>query len=138
MATNVIDDWSGGTRIGACLKEFNQNWKYRVLSRSTLVLLMSDGLDLDDAQGVSFEMERLRKSSRQIIWLNPLLRNQNYQPLASGASAIAPNVDFMHPIHNLQSFDQLCRTVASLMMERKKVPNRVFNGYLATDPITKI
>ena len=114
IAESVVD-WSGGTRIGACLKEFNRYWNRRVLSRGALVFLVSDGLDLDDAEGVYFEMDRLHKSSRQIIWLNPLLRNQDYKPLAAGAQAIAPHVDLIHPIHNIHSFEQLSRTFAALM-----------------------
>ncbi len=73
-----VEDWSGGTRIGESLKDFNRFWSRRVLGQGALVLLITDGLDRQGAEGVAIEMERLQKSCRRLIWLNPLLRYQEY------------------------------------------------------------
>ena len=81
----VVRDWAGGTRIGACLGEFNRHWSRRVLGQGAVVLLISDGLDRDAAAGLAAEMERLHKSCRRLIWLNPLLRFEGFAPISTGA-----------------------------------------------------
>src|SRR3546814_16117863 len=91
VADNVVD-WSGGTRIGACLRDFNVTWARRVLGQGAVVLLISDGLDRDNAAGLEAEVERLHKSCRRLIWLNPLLRFEGYQPRSLGAKALIPHV----------------------------------------------
>jgi uncharacterized protein with von Willebrand factor type A (vWA) domain len=111
-------DWSGGTRITACLHEFNQRWARRVLSGRATVLLISDGLEHgtpDDprCEQLRFEMERLHKSCRRLIWLNPLLRFEAFQPRAAGIRAMLPHVDQFLPAHNLQSLETLARVLAS-------------------------
>lgn len=103
----LVEDWAGGTRIGVTLAEFNRDWSRRVMTQGPIVLLISDGLDRDGAAGLSEEMERLQKSCRQLIWLNPLLRWDGYQPKASGARAMINHVDSFRPIHNLDSLSQL-------------------------------
>jgi uncharacterized protein len=100
-------DWSGGTRIGACLEQFNRIWSRRVLAQGAVVLLISDGLDRDAGQGLEKEMDRLQRSCRELVWLNPLLRYDAYAPVASGAKAMIRHVDAFHSIHNLESLDQL-------------------------------
>ena len=107
-----VADWSGGTRITACLRDFNQRWARRTLSGNATVLLISDGLEHgtpDDprCEGLRFEMERLHKSCRQLVWLNPLLRFDAFQPRAAGIRAMLPNVDRFLPAHNLQSLEKL-------------------------------
>ena len=103
----AVDDWSGGTRIGHCLHDFNVKWSRRTLSQGAVVLLITDGLDRDAAEGLDDEVERLHKSCRRLIWLNPLLRYGRYEPKSLGARALLPNVDDFRSVHNLQSLQQL-------------------------------
>ena len=98
-----VEDWAGGTRIGHCLQEFNLRWSRRVLGQNATVLLISDGLDRDAAVGLRDEVERLSKSCRRLIWLNPLLRFSGFEPRSSGAKAMLPYVDDFRPAHNLAS-----------------------------------
>ncbi len=107
--TAAIDDWAGGTRIGVCLEEFNRKWSRRLLGQNAVVLLISDGLDRDIGAGLSTEMERLHKSCRELIWLNPLLRYQGFQPRPSGVRAMLPHVDAFMPVHNIESLVDLAR-----------------------------
>lgn len=109
-----VADWSGGTRITACLRDFNRAWSRRVLAggRST-VLLISDGLEHGDTAQLAFEMERLRKSCRRVVWLNPLLRYDRFEPKAAGIRAMLPQVDEFLPAHNLESLEQLARVLAT-------------------------
>jgi len=102
-----VEDWSGGTRIGATIKEFNKFWSRRVLGQGAVVLLISDGLDRDGGEGLEIEMDRLHKSCRQLIWLNPLLRYEGFEPRARGVKAILPHVDQFRTIHNLNSLKDL-------------------------------
>ena len=103
----AVRDWEGGTRIGASLRDFNLRWSRRVLAQGAVVLLVSDGLDRDDARGLGEETERLRRSCRRLIWLNPLLRYQGFEPRAAGVRAMLPHVDDFRPVHNLESLEQL-------------------------------
>lgn len=103
----AVDDWSGGTRIGHSLHDFNTNWSRRVLGQGAVVLFISDGLDRDAADGLEREIERLHMSCRRLIWLNPLLRYDRYEPKSLGAQALLPHVDEFRSIHNLESLEQL-------------------------------
>lgn len=107
-----VPDWSGGTRIGSILHEFNRDWARRVLGQGAVVLFITDGLDRDAGQGLPKEMERLRKSCRRLIWLNPMLRYEGFQPKALGNRAIMPHVDEFRPVHNLESIEALARALA--------------------------
>jgi uncharacterized protein with von Willebrand factor type A (vWA) domain len=107
-----VDDWSGGTRISACLHEFNQRWARRVLSSRATVLLVTDGLEHGHTDVLSFEMERLHKSCRRLVWLNPLLRFDRFEPRAGGIKAMLPHVDRFLPAHNLDSLEQLAAVLA--------------------------
>lgn len=109
-----VKDWSGGTRIGACLHSFNQNWAKRVLGRGALVLVISDGWDQGEPELLAFEMERLQKSCHRLIWLNPLLGTPGYQPLTRGLVAAMPFIDDFLPIHNLSSLEQLVKALEGL------------------------
>ena len=102
-ASAQVEDWSGGTRIGQALHEFNNNWSRRVLGQGAVVLLITDGLDREGASGLDEEMERLHKSCRRLIWLNPLLRYGGYEPKSQGNKAMLPHVDEFRPVHNLES-----------------------------------
>ncbi|HEY7944352.1 MAG TPA: VWA domain-containing protein [Casimicrobiaceae bacterium] len=103
----AVTDWAGGTRIGACLGEFNRRWSRRLLGQGAIVLLISDGLDSDVGDGLAREMERLGKSCRRLIWLNPLLRYEGFEARPAGIRAMLPFVDDFLPVHNLQSLKEL-------------------------------
>ena len=103
-----VSDWSGGTRIGRCLHEFNREWSRRVCGQGAMVLFISDGLDGDVGEGLQPEVDRLRKSCRRLVWLNPLLRYEKFEPKAAGMRALLPNVDELRPVHNLESLEDLC------------------------------
>lgn len=105
--TAAVEDWSGGTRIGESLFQFNRHWSRRVLGQGAIVLLISDGLDRDAGRGLHGEIDRLHKSCRRLIWLNPLLRFDGFQPKSQGIQAILPCVDEFRPVHNLQSLGEL-------------------------------
>ncbi|MEP7280529.1 MAG: VWA domain-containing protein [Rubrivivax sp.] len=113
QVVRAVDDWSGGTRITACLREFNQRWARRVLGGSATLLLVTDGLEHGDPAPLAFEMERLHKSCRRLIWLNPLLRFDRFEPRAGGVRAMLPHVDRFLPVHNLESLEQLVQELAS-------------------------
>jgi len=102
-ASAQVEDWSGGTRIGQTLHEFNNKWSRRVLGQGAVVLLITDGLDREGATGLAEEMERLHKSCSRLIWLNPLLRYGAYEPKSQGNKAMLPHVDEFRPVHNLES-----------------------------------
>lgn len=98
-----VADWSGGTRIGATLKDFNVQWSRRILGQNAVVMLISDGLDRDAADDLAVQIERLHKSCHRLIWLNPLLRFEGFEPLAKGVKAMLPHVDAFLPVHNVDS-----------------------------------
>src|ERR671929_104487 len=104
-----VPDWSGGTRIGESLHTFNQEWSLRMLNKHTIVLIMSDGLDTGDASVLEHEMELIQKRAARVIWLNPLLGNEDYRPLARGMSAALPHVNLFASAHNLSSLQSLGR-----------------------------
>ena len=105
----AIQDWAGGTRIGVCLAEFNRKWSRRLLGQNAVVLLISDGLDRDIGAGLGAQMERLHKSCRKLVWLNPLLRYEGFQPRPTGVRAMLPHVDAFMPVHNIESLVDLAR-----------------------------
>jgi hypothetical protein len=114
----TVEDWSGGTRIGRCIAAFNNHWSRRVLGQGAVVLLISDGLDRDAGEGLAREMERLHKSCRRLIWLNPLLRYEGYEPRSRGAQSIMPHVDEFRPVHNLESLADLTRVLSEPGLRR--------------------
>ena len=118
--TDSVEDWSGGTRIGESLKNFNQHWSRRVLGQGAVVLLISDGLDRDAGRGLMLEMERLHKSCRRLIWVNPLLRFEGFEPKSQGIRAILPHVDEFRPVHNLESLTELIEALNSQLVRRKE------------------
>jgi uncharacterized protein len=115
--SSAVKDWSGGTRIGLTLKEFNNKWARRVLSQNADVLLMSDGLEREDVGQLTHEMQLLRRSAKHIVWLNPLLRFDGFQAKASGIRAIMPYVDEFRPVHSLDSLVDLAQTLAGARTE---------------------
>lgn len=107
----AVMDWSGGTRIGDTMGEFNRLWSRRVLGQGAVVLLITDGLERDDVAGLAEEMERLRKSCRRLIWLNPLLRFDGFEARARGVKAMLPHVDEFRSVHNLDALADLCASL---------------------------
>ena len=105
-------DWSGGTRIGACLKTFNRDWSRRVLGQGAVVLLITDGLDRDDTGELAAQMERLHLSCRRLIWLNPLLRWDGFAPRAGGIRAMLPHVDAFRAGHSVNSLEALGQAIS--------------------------
>ncbi|SFE18236.1 vWA domain-containing protein [Roseivivax sediminis] len=105
-------DWEGGTRIGACLHAFNRDWSRRVMGQGAVVLLITDGLDRDDAGALGREMERLHLSSRRLIWLNPLLRWDGFAPKAAGIRAMLPHVDSFRAGHSIRSLEDLAEAIS--------------------------
>ncbi|TKC89291.1 VWA domain-containing protein [Trinickia terrae] len=113
LAEQVVD-WSGGTRIGAALAEFNRRWARRVLSGRATVLLVTDGLDHEAIDVLDAEMARLARFAHRLVWLNPLLRFAEFSPRARGVQAILPHVDAHRPVHNLESLAAFGRDFAHL------------------------
>lgn len=111
---NRVDDWSGGTRIGEAIKDFNYRWSRRVLRSGATVVMISDGWDRGDPKLLSNEMARLQRSCRRLIWLNPLLGAPGYQPLTQGIRAALPYVDYFLPIHNLKSMEALAHILGEV------------------------
>ena len=105
--TTAVSDWAGGTRIGACLEEFNRRWSRRLLGQNAVVLLISDGLDAEGGVGLAAQAERLHKSCRRLVWLNPLLRYEGFEARPAGIKAMLPHVDDFLPVHNVESLTQL-------------------------------
>lgn len=108
-----VGDWSGGTRIGACLEDFNRTWSRRVLGQGAVVLLITDGLERDDTGALEPAMDRLHRSCRRLIWLNPLLRYDAYAPRSQGARAMIRHVDEVRAAHNLDSLAGLAAALDS-------------------------
>jgi uncharacterized protein with von Willebrand factor type A (vWA) domain len=106
-------DWSGGTRIAPSLAAFNRQWSRRVLGQGAVVLLITDGLEREPGNQLGFEMDRLHRSCRRLIWLNPLLRFEGFEAKASGIRVMLPHVDELRPIHNLNAMKDLCRALSA-------------------------
>lgn len=109
-----VADWSGGTRIGTSLRTFNKQWARRVLTQGAVVLLITDGLERDADDTLAFEIDRLHRSCRRLIWLNPLLRFEGFEARARGVKTIMPHVDELRPIHNLESMEELVRALSRM------------------------
>jgi uncharacterized protein len=122
-----VADWSGGTRIATSLAAFNKRWARRVLGGGAIVLLITDGLERDPPPyphagegregALAFEIDRLHRSCRRLIWLNPLLRFDGFEAKARGVQAMLPHVDEFRPVHNLDSMEALCRALAGQQTE---------------------
>lgn len=113
-AAGLINDWAGGTRIGESIRTFNYDWARRVLGQGAVVLIISDGWDRGDIDMLGSEMDRLHRSCHRLIWLNPLLGSDEYEPLVRGIQAALPHIDDFLPVHNLASLEQLAETLAAI------------------------
>lgn len=116
--SQVVQDWAGGTRTGDALKDFNFNWGRRVLGRSAVVLIISDGWDRGDMELLEREIARLQRSCYRLIWLNPLLGSPEYEPLTRGMQTALPYTDDFLPVHNLASLEDLAAHLASVAWRR--------------------
>jgi uncharacterized protein with von Willebrand factor type A (vWA) domain len=112
--SELVLDWSGGTRIGGSLRTFNYRWSRRVLGRGAVAIIISDGWDRGDLDLLEREMGRLRRSVSRLIWLNPLLGAPDYQPLVGGIQTALPYVADFLPLHNLMSLGQFAGRLGSL------------------------
>jgi uncharacterized protein with von Willebrand factor type A (vWA) domain len=114
--SDAVADWSGGTRIAATLRAFNRDWSRRVLGQGAIVLLITDGLEREDEGGggpdLAAEMDRLHRSCRRLIWLNPLLRFEGFQARARGVRLMLPHVDEFRPVHSLEAVADLVETLS--------------------------
>jgi len=123
----AVQDWSGGTRIGEAIGAFNRLWSRRVLGQGAVVLLITDGLERDDVEALAHEVERLHKSCRRLIWLNPLLRFEGFEPKARGMRAMLPYVDELRPVHSLDALSDLCQALSAVPRSRAR-PSAVLEG----------
>ena len=114
-ASLAIDDFAGGTRLGSSLAELRRAHARRLTGRRTLVLVISDGLDTGEPALLESELLWLKRHSRRLLWLNPLLRFEGYAPLARGASVLHRHADAMLAVHNLGALEQLAASLAALM-----------------------
>jgi len=122
-----VKDWDGGTRIADCLGRFNVDWGRRVLARDAVVVLLSDGLERDAESDLEFQMTRLQRSCRSLIWMNPMLRYDAFEPKASGIRRMLPHVDLFVPAHNVSSLADLGRIL-------RQAPDAVPFGTLPLRP----
>jgi uncharacterized protein with von Willebrand factor type A (vWA) domain len=112
--SSLVEDWAGGTRIATSLHTFNKLWARRVLGQGAIVLLISDGLEREADARLAFEMDRLHRSCRRLVWLNPLLRYDGFEPKAHGIKMMLPHVDEFRPVHNLKSIEGLIEALSSM------------------------
>ncbi|WP_428524519.1 vWA domain-containing protein [Roseibium sp.] len=114
-----VQDWSGGTRIASALHDFNRHWSRRVLSGKPTVLLITDGLERDSDEDLAREMDRLHRSCRRLLWLNPLLRFEGFEAKAKGIRAMLPHVDEFRAVHSLEAVADLVSALTGKQSDSK-------------------
>ena len=119
LASAQVQDWKGGTRIASCLDDFNRHWARRLLGANAALLLVTDGLDRDEHGELTRAAAQLRLFARQIVWLNPLLRFERFEPRAGGVRALLPFVDRFLPVHNLASLADLATVLREAPAPRR-------------------
>ena len=119
-----VEDWAGGTRIATSLHNFNNLWGRRVLGQGAIVLMISDGLEREADSRLDFEMDRLHRSCRRLIWLNPLLRFDGFEAKAQGIKMMLPHVDEFRPMHNLKSMQGLIAALSAPDVPRRRFETR--------------
>ena len=133
-AAAAIDDFAGGTRIGESLRAFNRTHARRVLRQGAVMLVISDGWETGDARLLRTEMATLKVRCHRLIWLNPLLGQSSYRPLASGMSVALEHVDDFLPVHNLQSLRVLSEHLARIPARPRGCSS--FRSAAAADPLS--
>jgi len=143
-----VDDWSGGTRIAVAIGEFNRLWSRRVLGQGAVVLLITDGLERDmeeenATQLLEAQMDRLHRSCGNLVWLNPLLRFEQFEARASGIRSMLPHVDEFRSVHSLDAISDLCSALSGRRMDGTPKPisprqwlNMGAQTNLQTEPFT--
>ena len=122
--TAAVEDWSGGTRIAPSLGAFNKSWSRRVLSGGAVVLLVTDGLERDGTADLARAADRLHRSCRRLVWLNPLLRFDGFEARAQGIRALLPHVDEFRTIHNVAAVAELVAALDARRTDRAHDPRR--------------
>ncbi len=112
IISDQAENWSGGTRIGACLKTFNEKYGMQLLNGSPTIIILSDGLDTGQPLVITDELKKMRRRSKRIVWLNPLKGSKGYQPTAGGMQAALPEVDDFRSAHNLNCLLELENMIA--------------------------
>ena len=109
--SETVHDWSGGTDIGRCFRDFNRDFGRSLVGFKTVVMIISDGWDRGDPEVLKNQMESLRRRTHRLIWLNPLLGSPGYQPLCQGMKAALPHLDYFLPVHNIESIATLAQKI---------------------------
>jgi uncharacterized protein with von Willebrand factor type A (vWA) domain len=122
----MVADWAGGTRIATAIDQFNRTWSRRVLGQGAIVLLITDGLERDSDEDLGRAMDRLHRSCRKLIWLNPLLRFEGFEAKARGVRLILPHVDEFRSVHNLASIGELCAAISGTGAKGRPTDPRVW------------
>ena len=121
----AVTDWSGGTRLGDALRQFNDEWGCRGMARGAVVVVLSDGWDRGEPAEMATQTERLHRASHRLIWVNPLKAAPGYQPLARGMAAAMPHIDAFLEGHCLDSLEQLAAVIlADEPIRPSPVPGR--------------
>jgi uncharacterized protein with von Willebrand factor type A (vWA) domain len=118
QASQRVQDWSGGTRLGECLRAFNDEWGVRGLARGAIVVILSDGWDRGDPAVLGEQMQRLQRVTYDLIWVNPLKVSPGYAPLARGMAAALPYVDHFVEGHSLAAMEELANVIAGVSARR--------------------
>ena len=118
QCTGAVKDWSGGTRIGEALRLFNRQWSRRVLGQGAVVILITDGLERDSIEELDAEIDRLHRSCRRLIWLNPLLRFDGFEARARGVRTMLDHVDEFRPVHNINAMADLVSALGERNAEK--------------------
>jgi uncharacterized protein with von Willebrand factor type A (vWA) domain len=121
QVSDDVQDWDGGTRIADCLERFNVDWGRRVLAGHSVVILLSDGLERDSETDLEFQMQRLHRTCDQLIWMNPMLRYEQFEAKALGIRTMLPHVDLFLPAHNIASLAQLGQILKQGGAEARRV-----------------
>ena len=128
---DAVEDWSGGTRIAETLHEFNRLWSRRVLGQGAIVLMITDGLERSEDLELAHEMDRLHRSCRRLIWLNPLLRFDGFRAAAKGIRTMLPHVDEFRPVHSLDALSGLCSALGGSYQSKYDPSNWMRSDILA-------
>jgi uncharacterized protein with von Willebrand factor type A (vWA) domain len=114
--SDQVHDWAGGTNIGGSLYELNKHYAHNMLHSSTVAIILSDGWDRGDATQMRSEIEVLKRSVHKLMWLNPLIGRENYEPICRGIQTALPFLDYFLPVHNLESLAEVIKTLRKIRM----------------------